>query len=434
MTTPRKVTTPTPLSLTALYEAPPSAAPTSDEDVVHFIVVTARALAAVDEIPARTEEALEFLARRFGFTSDCTATATSIFMTLSKGARSWTEVIRVRASSPDYTRAVALHRVLERVVGGEVSPRDAADRLATLLAWRARPSVLLDVAAGALLTSSAALLLRADRSELGLVAVLGATVGIVLYLVGGRQSLAPLATVVLAAVASAAAFGFHRLGLGSVRPVPVIVASVVILLPGWRLTVSMSELAEGHWTAGSARFMSAVVTLLLLVVGVVVGAEAARTSSDVRLVLPSTGAIPAWIRVLSPLAAGLSLAHMFGARRKDAIWIVLICILTSFASYVSGNAFGTTAGAFVGAFTATALGALLARRLRLPDAVLQQPATVLLVPGTIGFLSFGSLLDQNVNRAIQTGFQMLMVALSLAIGALLARVLLRPVMSREYQR
>jgi uncharacterized membrane protein YjjB (DUF3815 family) len=196
----------------------------------------------------------------------------------------------------------------------------------------------------------------------------------------------------------------------------------------------MSELAEGHWTAGSGRFLAAVVTLLLLVVGVVVGLEAVDSPRNVRLVLPSASNIPAWVRILSPLAAGLALTHLFDARRRDAIWIILICVLTSFASFVSGRAFGTTAGAFVGAFTATALGSLLARRLRLPQAVLQQPATVLLVPGTIGFLSFGSLVDQNVNRAIQTGFQMLMVALSLAIGALLARVSLRPVMSQEYER
>ncbi len=434
MTTSPRVATPPPLSLTALYEAPPSTEPTSDEDLVHFIGMAARAYAAVDEIPARTEEALEFLARRFGFTADCTATATSIFLTIAKGTRRWTEVIRVRTASPDFTRAVALHRVIERVVRGEVSPRDAAERLTTLLSWRASPSVLLDIAACALLSASAALLLRADLTELGLVALLGAVVGIVLHLVGGRESLMPLATVVLAALASASAFGFHRLHIAEVRPVPVLVASLVILLPGWRLTVSMSELAEGHWTAGSGRFLAAVVTLLLLVVGVVVGQEAVDSPQSVRLILPSATTLPAWVRVLSPLAAGLALTHLFDARRKDAIWIVLICIITSFASYVSGRTFGTTAGAFVGAFTATALGALLARRLRLPRAVLQQPATVLLVPGTIGFLSFGSLVDQNVNRAIQTGFQMLMVALSLAIGALMARVLLRPVMSREYER
>jgi uncharacterized membrane protein YjjB (DUF3815 family) len=79
-----------------------------------------------------------------------------------------------------------------------------------------------------------------------------------------------------------------------------------------------------------------------------------------------------------------------------------------------------------------AVGALLARRLRLPYPVLQQPATVLLVPGTIGFLSLGSLVNRNVNTAVQTGFQMLFVAITLAIGALVAQVALRPNVAREF--
>jgi len=422
------------LSLTALYEAPPSPAPSTDEDTVLFIVLAARAYAAVDEIPARTEEGLEFLARRLGFTADCTATATAIFITLGKAGRRWTEVIRVRAAAPDFTRAVALHRVLGRVAHDEITPRDAAERLTTLLAWRSKGSPVLDVLSGALLSASAALLLRADSLELGLAALLGALVGAVLHLVAGRESLVPLATVLLAAVSSATAFGFDRLQLGDIRPVPVLVASLVVLLPGWRLTVSMSELAQGHWTAGSGRFLAAVTTLLLLVVGVVVGQQVVEAPGQERLVLAAATDIPAWVRVLSPLAAGLSLTHLFNARRRDAGWIMLTCVVTSLAAYGGGEWLGSSAGAFVGAFTATAVSGIAARWLRLPFAVLQQPATVLLVPGTIGFLSFGSLVDQNVNRAIQTGFQMLFVALTLSIGALLARVALRPVMAREFER
>lgn len=426
---------PTPsLSLTALYEAPPSTAPTTDEDAVLFIVLAARAYAAVDEIPARTEEGLEYLARRLGFTADCTATATAIFITLGKAGRRWTEVIRVRASSPDYTRAVALHRVLERVAQQQITPRDAAERLTTLLAWRPKSSIVLDTLSSALLSASAALLLRADLTELGLVVLLGAMVGAALHLVAGREPLVPLATVLLAAIASGAAFGFDRFNIADIRPVPVLVASLVILLPGWRLTVSMSELAQGHWTAGSGRFLAGVVTLLLLIVGVVVGQQAVASTEKARLVLPAATNLPTWVRILSPLAAGLAMTHLFNARRKDTLWIMLICVITSLAAFLGGNWLGSNAGAFVGAFTATAASILLSRRLRLPYAVLQQPATVLLVPGTIGFLSFGSLVDQNVNRAIQTGFVMLMVALTLSIGALLARVALRQVIAREYER
>lgn len=422
------------LSLTALYEAPPSPAPTTDEDAVRFVGQAARALAAVDEVPARTEETLEFLATRLGFTADCTATATAIFMTLAKGGQRWTEVIRVRPAGPDYTRAVALHRVIERVVRHDITPRDAAERLTTLLAWRAPASLLLDTLSSALLSAGSALLLRADALELGLVALLGATVGGALHLTAGRETLVPLVTVLLAALCSASAFGFDRLQLGDIRPVPVLVASLVILLPGWRLTVAMSELAQGHWTAGSGRFLAAVTTLLLLVVGVVVGQQVVASPGSERLVLVVSANVPAWVRVLSPVAAGLAMAHLFNARRRDAAWLVVICVVTSVAAWLGGRWLGSNAGAFVGAFTATAVSALAARRLRLPYAVLQQPATVLLVPGTLGFLSFGSLVDQNVNRAIQTGFQMLMVALALSIGALLARVALRPVMARQYER
>lgn len=419
-------------SLTDLYEAPPSPAPTSQGDAVRFIILTARALAAVDEIPARIEETLEFLALRLGFSADCTATATAIFLTLSRGDDRWTEVIRVRASGPDFRRAVALHRLLERVAGDEITPRDASERLGTLLAWRAPSSFAWTTIASTLVSASAALLLRADLRELALVAVLGAVVGAGLHLAGGRAQLVPLATVLLAAIVAAAAFSADRFGWSVVRPIPVLVASLVILFPGWRLTVAMAELAEGHWTAGSGRFLAAVTTLLLLIVGVAVGQQVVEGRGTAPFVLPATTNVPAWIRVLSPLVAGLALAQLFGARARDAGWIVLTCVVTSLAAFGGGLWLGSTAGAFVGSFTAMAVSGLLARRLRLPHAVLQQPATVLLVPGTLGFLSFGSLVTHNVEGAVQTGFQMLMVALSLSIGALLARVALRPVMSRVY--
>lgn len=418
-------------SLTALYEAPPRLEPTTDEDVVRFISLAARAYAVVDEMPARIEEAIELLARGLGFSADCTATATAIFLTVARGDRRWTEVIRVRVSSPDFTRAVALHRLLERVGNDEITPLDASERLVQLLARQHASSPWRTILASALLSASAALLLHAQARELAMVSALGALVGGVLHLVGGRQQLMPLAIVLLAAVGSSAAFGADSFGWSQVRPVPALVASLVILFPGWRLTVSMAELAQGHWTAGSGRFLSAVVTLLLLVVGVVVGQQLVETRGAPPLVLPNVVSVPTWIRILSPVAAGLAMTELFVARRRDAMWIVLICVVTSLAAFGGGKWLGSTAGAFVGSFTAMAVSSLVAKSLRLPYAVLQQPATVLLVPGTIGFLSFGSLVSNNVDKAVQTGFQMLMVALSLSIGALLARVALRPVMTLE---
>lgn len=420
------------MSLTDVYAAPPRPQPSTDDGAARFLSLTARAYAAVDEVPARIEEGVSALAQRLGFRADCSATATAIFLSMSKGERVWTEVIRLRLGSPDYMRAVALHRILRRVIRGELTADDAADRLTALLSWRSPQSAMLTVVASALLSASAGLLLRAELAELLLAMVLGALVGAALAWGGGRDYLDALIPVVLAAGAAAVAFGAPRMGVRDVRPMPMLIAALVILLPGWRLTVAMTELAQGHWSSGSGRFLAAITTLLLLIVGVVVGQQAVESQVQASLVMPSPSILPTWVRVLSPLAAGVALTVLFNGRRRDALWITVICVVTSFASYVAANAMGTTASAFVGSFTAMAAGTLLARWLGLPYPVLQQPATVLLVPGSIGFMSMGSLVSRDVTAAVQTGFQMLFVALTLALGAMTAQVALRPITARMF--
>jgi uncharacterized membrane protein YjjP (DUF1212 family) len=418
---------PSDYSLTSLYSVPGDPGPATEDGTVRFLQLAARAFAAVDEAPARIEGGIAQLAAQFGFHADCTATATAVFLTVSRGDRQWTEVIRVHPSGPDFAKAVALHRLLRRVSDGELSPDDGAERLARLLEWRGTGSALATIVASALLSVSAGLLLRAEGAELALAVGLGAAVGLALVAVSTREHLEPLAPVVLAAVAAFVAFSAKSWHLDTVRPMPLLIASLVIFLPGWRLTVAMTELAQGHWTSGAGRFLAAITTLLLLIVGVVAGQEAARSSED--LALQSSVTLPATARVVSPLLAGLAMTHLFRARRRDAWWITAMCVLTSLASFLSGRWLGPTASAFVGAFTAMAVGALVARRLDLPYPVLQQPATVLLVPGSIGFVSMSSLLDRNVSGAIQTGFQMLFVALTLALGAMTAQVALRPLTS-----
>ncbi|MEP7348057.1 MAG: threonine/serine exporter family protein, partial [Gemmatimonadaceae bacterium] len=312
---------PSPLSLTAMYEAAPLPGPATDDGAARFLALAARAYAAVDEVPARIEEGLVELAERLGFRADINATATAVFLSVSKGDRQWTQVLRLKPGAPDYQGSVALHRILMRVLRHEITPDDAAGRLTILLERQPRRTVVMTVLASAMLSGSAGLLLHAEQTELALSVLIGAVVGAVLMYVGRKAHLAPLAPVVLAALAAAVAFGAEHVGAGDVRPMPLLVASLVILLPGWRLTVAMTELAQGHWTAGSSRFLAAITTLLLLIVGVVVGQQAVERTDSATLVMPSLTSLPTWVRVLSPLAAGLAMTVLFNARRKDAIWI-----------------------------------------------------------------------------------------------------------------
>jgi len=47
--------------------------------------------------------------------------------------------------------------------------------------------------------------------------------------------------------------------------------------------------------------------------------------------------------ILSPLAAGLAMTHLFNARRKDMLWIMLICVITSLAAFLGGKWLGSNA-------------------------------------------------------------------------------------------
>jgi uncharacterized membrane protein YjjP (DUF1212 family) len=401
-------------SLTALYQTPSTMASSTETGAVRCITLAARAYAAVDEVPDRIETGIAELAQALGFRADCNATGTGIFLTISRDDRQWTEVIRVHLTGPDYAKAVALHRLLKRVRGGEITPDDGAERLEQLLAWRESRPAWRSVVASALLSASAALLLRAQGPELLLAIVLGIAVGAALVVTASRPHLGPLAPVTMAALAAGVAFSAENVGLDAVRPMPLLIAGLVIFLPGWRLTIAMTELAQGHWTSGAGRFLAAITTLLLLIVGVVVGQQAVQSTD--RLAVTTFGSVPTWVRVLSPLLAALAMTELFRARRRDTLSIAVMCVVTSIAAW-----------AFIGAFTAMAVGALIARRRDLPYPVLQQPATVLLVPGSVGFMSMSSLVNRNVNTAVQTGFQMLFVALTLALGAMVAQVALRPI-------
>src|SRR6185503_16803747 len=83
------------LSLTDVYEAAPLPGPATDDGTARFLALTARAYAAVDEVPARIEEGISTLAERLGFRAETNATATAILLSVSKGERQWTHVIRL---------------------------------------------------------------------------------------------------------------------------------------------------------------------------------------------------------------------------------------------------------------------------------------------------------------------------------------------------
>src|SRR5690606_17726152 len=130
-----------------------------------------------------------------------------------------------------------------------------------------------------------------------------------------------------------------------------------------------------------------------------------------------------WAAVaITPLAFGIYLR----ARPRDLGWIWTTGMVGYAAVRMGADWLGPALGASVGSLTVGIMANVFERRRHGPATVALVPGVLLLVPGSIGYRSVASLLDENVVHGVSTGFTMILTAMALAAGLLMANVLVPP--------
>jgi len=202
-------------------------------------------------------------------------------------------------------------------------------------------------------------------------------------------------------------------------------AGVIVLLPGLTLTLAMTELASRHLAAGTARLSGAFIVFIAMTFGVAVGNRVAAAIAGPAPAVDPTD-LPAWTLwaalVVAPLAFGIYLR----ARPRDLGWLWLASLVGYGAVRIGALALGPAMGASIGSLVVGVMANLYERRGYGPATVPLVPGVLLLVPGSIGYRSMASLLDENVVVGIGTGFTMILTAVALAVGLLMANVLVPP--------
>src|SRR5690606_34639181 len=134
-------------------------------------------------------------------------------------------------------------------------------------------------------------------------------IGWLAILSGTRPHLAAAFEAVAALVATVLATAFaHFVAPLSLQT--VIVASLIVLMPGLSLTTAVSELASNQLVTGTTRFAGAMTVLLKLTFGSV-------AASHIMFVLgwaplPGTPeALPPWVELIGMVAAAASFAVLF---------------------------------------------------------------------------------------------------------------------------
>ena len=197
------------------------------------------------------ERGLNEIGSRLGIRVEGFAVLTFLAISVVSGERSRrVEMLRLPPYDYNMARLIALQELCRDIADLDALDTYAVARLAAIMQAPPIWSGWRFVAMGFLLSCSVALLLRGGWVEMlcgGLIGM-GFVAG---YLRLSRISrLGPAVPVILCALAAMAAQGLAHL-LPNQTPFISAVAGVVLLLPGFMLTVAMSELATQNYLAGT---------------------------------------------------------------------------------------------------------------------------------------------------------------------------------------
>ncbi|KAL7318855.1 pheromone-regulated protein prm10 [Mucor circinelloides] len=209
----------------------------------------------------------------------------------------------------------------------------------------------------------------------------------------------------------------------------VVLSAILILLPGYTMTVGVIELSARHVTTGIVRLVYAVFYAFQLAYGLQVGSSVynAIDPSAPEDGLCGQTLVSPWFYILLLPVLSISIALSYGSSRKQWISQTLSATIAFCLSYFLGKVIPD--GQIVGSIAAFAIGLYSNFALKITGEPPLAPLCVgvtLLVPGSIGVRGAYSVLHQTDLTQGNFPMQMLTIALGLSAGLFAAAMIVYP--------
>ena len=393
-----------------------------DPFAVGFVLRLARALHAYGYSAARLEDILAATADRLGLAGHrFFSMPTQIMAAFGPEDRQRTHLLRVEPGEVNLGKVAALEQVSLEVAQGRASPEEGMRRIERIVEAPSPYGPAIVTLAHGVLSGAVCQFLGGGWREIVVATVLGLGLGLLAIYAASHARVSRVFESLAAFLVSTAAIGLARL----VGPMSVFVATLaglIVLMPGLLLTTAITELATRHLASGTLRMGSAFMTLLGIVFGVALGTRVGvMLFGEPASALPST--LPAVVPYVAVVLAAASSVVILRADLRDAPWIVAAGVLGVLAGRFGAAKLGLELGMFVASFGVAMASAAYERWRNRPAPVVLVPGILLLVPGSIGYVSMSSLMQRNTVAGIDTAFTMVLSAVSLVAGLLIASIL-----------
>lgn len=413
--------------------------PAPTDDVERLIAALGRAQIASGYPVNEVNDTLEAVARAYG-RPDLQIYVLPNAVFVDDEAKGRARIVAGDIGSLRLDQAAEVHRVAQHASVAAITPQAATERIEQINHLKPRFAPWMVVIANGFAAAGFALVFRVSLWGVLIAGVLGVLVGVGLRISAARPGIASIMPFFAAAIAAYVVFTIGSYFDEQVQPIRVVAAPLITLIPGIGLTRGTQELANGQIVSGSARLVGAIVQILVLTFGVLVGARLAPIDNyefgDLTDVLLPWWA--AWIGVLV-FALGQSMVSN-EARGGIRVVVGLLIVAYGIQTLVAATVDGVLAAGLAAA-AALFLAILYQRRSRrgMPAFALFEPVFWLLVPGSLGLVALTEFFADRGSGAggvnasdssvlsLGTGIDVLVVAaatiVSITIGMILASAL-----------
>ena len=403
----------------------PSEPPLSKDELADYLVEMGGLLVSYGCPSYRAEDVIRRVGEIEGLEAQAFAIPTGLFVSVksSDGKEPAIRMTRVRDWGTDLDRLVLIDAIFNDVADDRLSIRDARAKLIGVQQRKPLYPNGAFIVATAVLSGAAAIFFRGGIAEMAMSAGIGGVVGIIAWASGKREGARFLVEFLGALVAALLVWGCTVLRPDLSREV-LIPSAVISLFPGMTLTTGLAELARKNLVAGAARLMEAFVAFLLILFGIA-AAISAENLVGAKLAPAAAREALAWpVQIWAMAAASLAFAVLFTMPKRFA-WAAIVSASIGWIA----TAFGTRhlpphVAAFGASLSVCLFANAAARVTQRPAQLFQLPGMMLLVPGSVGFLSLEDFLRGDFASGQAKGFTMLLIAGGIVTGVLLANVVL----------
>lgn len=393
------------------------------QDTLNFILKSAKSLHKSGLPTHRLEERMNEVCQTLEIESQFFSTPGSIFASIKIGEVAQSHMIKVTDNEFNIEKIESIENIIQQVLTKTIDPATGITELEHINKLQSRYSKGITIFFMGISTAAAACVFGGELPAIISALIIGlgiGSLGLLLRFVPQLDKIYALLAAIWAVLVSGifnSYFKDFQLDISTI-------CGLILLIPGFTFTVSITEMVNNHLIAGLSRFTTAFITFVMLAIGIGVG-ESFIYKLDLNKGIHVWNTLPFWKEWIALIFVPLGFVVLFKAKPKDFWWILIGCWISYF-SFKIGNQFTSNTTAVFLASLLLGIGSnLFSLKTKRNPSVMLVPGMILLVPGSLGFLSISKLVESDVVGGIQIALNMLTTSMALVLGIIFSNVLLK---------